>query len=59
MNVKMFEGNNLLHGLLLTTKQKTKRRNAFEKNMSTNIKMPKTQISKMIQSGFFFRVIIK
>ena len=55
----MFEGNNLLHGLLLTTKQKTKRRNAFEKNMSTNIKLPKTQISKMIQSGFFFRVIIK
>ena len=48
MNIKMFEGNNLPHELLLTTRQKTKLRNAFENNMSTDIKLPKSQISKII-----------
>ena len=49
----MFEGNNLPHELLLTTRQKTKLRNAFKNIMSANIKLPKTQISKLIQSGSF------
>ena len=44
-------GNNLPHKLLLTTRQKTKVRNAF--NMSTDLKLPKAQISKIVQSGRF------
>ena len=36
---------------MLTTRQKTKLRDAFENNMSTDIKISKTQISKLIQSG--------
>ena len=38
MNIKMFNGKNLPHELSLTTRQKTKLRNAFESNMSTDIK---------------------
>ena len=53
MNVKIFEEKNLLHELLLTARQKTKLRNAFENNMLTDIKLPKTQVSKIIQSGGF------
>ena len=49
--LKMFNGNNLPHGLLLTTRQKTKIRNAFNNNMSTDLKLSKAQISKIIQSG--------
>ena len=41
----MFNGNNLPHELLLTTRQKTKLRNAFNNNMSTNLKLSKAQIS--------------
>ena len=37
MNIKMFKGNNLPHQLLLTTRPKTKLRNAFKKDMSTDI----------------------
>ena len=43
--------NNLPHELLLTARQKTKLRNAFENNTSTDIKLSKAQISKIIQSG--------
>ena len=53
INIKMFNGNNLTHELLLTTRQKTKLRNALENNMSTDVKLPKAQISKIIQSGGF------
>ena len=49
----MFDGNALPHELLLTTRQKTKLRNTFENNMSTDIKLSKAQISKIIQSGGF------
>ena len=49
----MFNGNNLPHELLLTTTQKTKVRNAFNKNMSTDLKLSKAQISKIIKSGRF------
>ena len=48
MNIKMFNGNNLPHELLLTTRQKTKLRNAFENNMSTDKELSKPQISKII-----------
>ena len=49
----MFSANNLPHELLLTTRKTTKLRNAIENNMSTDIKLSKTQISKIIQSGGF------
>ena len=38
---------------MLTTRQKTKLRKAFENNMSTDIKLSRAQISKTIQSGGF------
>ena len=53
MSFKMFAENNLPHELLLTTRQKTKLRNAFNNNMSTDIKLSKAQITKIIQSGGF------
>ena len=65
MNIKMFNGNNLphelllttrqtlSHELLLTTRQTAKLRNAIENNMSTDIKLSKTQTSKIIQYGGF------
>ena len=53
INLKVFDGNDLLHELLLTTRQKTKLRNAFNNNMSTDLKLSKAQISKIIQSGGF------
>ena len=53
ISFKMFDGNDLLHELLLTARQKTKLRNAFNNNMSTDLKLSKAQISKIIQSGGF------
>ena len=53
MSAKIFNGNNLPHQLLLTTRQTTKLRNAIENNMETDIKLSKAQISKIIQSGGF------
>ena len=49
----MFDGNDLPHELLLTTRQKTKLRNDFNNNASVDIKLSKTQIAKIIQSGGF------
>ena len=42
------------HELFLTTKQTTKIKNALAKNMSTDTKFSKAQISKIIQSGGSF-----
>ena len=47
----MSDGNDLPHELLLTTRQKTKLRNTFNNNMSTDLKLSKAQISKIIRSG--------
>ena len=44
----MFNASNLPHELLLTTRQKTKVRNAFNNNMSTDLKLSKARISKII-----------
>ena len=41
------------HKMLLTTRQKIKLRNAFNNNMSTDLKLSKAQISKIIKSGAF------
>ena len=54
----MFDGNHLSHELLLTTRQKTKQRNAFNNNMSTDIKLSKAQISKILQSGGFLGSLV-
>ena len=40
--------NELPHELLLATKQTNKLRNAVKNNMSTDIKLSKTQMSKII-----------
>ena len=48
MNPGMFSAKNLPHELSLTTRQTTKQRNAIENNMSTDIKLFKVQISKII-----------
>ena len=60
ISLKMFNGNDLPHELLLTTRQKTKLRNAFNNNMSTDLKLSKAQISKIIQSeGFLGSLLSK
>ena len=43
---KNFEDEELPHELFLTTRQTTKIKNVFAKNMSTDIKLSKVQISK-------------
>ena len=53
ISFKMCNGNNLPHELLLMTRQKTKLRNTFNNNMSTDIKLSKAQITKIIQYGGF------
>ena len=53
ISFKMFNGDNLSHELLLTTRQKTKIRNAFNYNTCTDIKFSKAQINKIVQSGGF------
>ena len=53
MSLKILEGNDLLHELLLTTREKTKLRNAFNTNMSTDLKLSKAQISKITQTEGF------
>ena len=51
--MKMLGGNKLPDKLLVTTRQKNKINIAFENNMATDIKLPKTLLYKMIQSGDF------
>ena len=58
ISLKMFNGNNLTHELLLTTRQETKIRNAFNNNASTDLKLSEVQISKIIQSGGFLGRIL-
>ena len=58
ISLNMFDGNNLPHELLLTTRQKTKLRNAFNNNMSIDIKLSKAQITKIIQSGGFLGTLL-
>ena len=59
INIKMFNGNNLPHELLLTTKQKTKLENALENNISTDIKLSRLQMSKIIQSGGLLGTLLR
>ena len=54
----MLDGNDLPHELLLTTGPKAKLRNAFNNNKSTDLKLSKAQISKIIQFGGFLRSLL-
>ena len=47
------DNTNFPHELLLTNRQVANIRKAFAKNTTTDIKLSKTQLSKMIQSGGF------
>ena len=53
LGIRNFNKNEHPHELLLTTRQNTKLRNAFNNNSATDIKLSKTQIKKIIQSGGF------
>ena len=58
ISLKMLDGNDVPRELLLTTKQKTNLRNAFNNNMSTDLKFSKAQMSKLIQSGGFLESLL-
>ena len=47
------DNTNFPHELLLTNRQVSNLRKAFAKNTSTDIKLSKTQLSKIVQSGGF------
>ena len=49
---------NFPHKLLLTNRQVANLRKAFVNHLSTDIKLSKTQLSKMIQSGRFLGVLL-
>ena len=54
LGMKSFKSSKELpHELLLTTRQNTKLRNAINNNMSTDIKLSKAQMEKIIRSGGF------
>ena len=54
----MLQGNNLPHELLLTIRQTTKLRNAFENDMLADKKLSKIQISKINQCSGFLRGLL-
>ena len=54
LNKKNFEDEEVPHELFLITRNATKTRNAFANIMSIDMKLIKTQISKIIQSGEYF-----
>ena len=53
LGIKNFNKNEHPHELLLTTRQNAKLRNAISNNLTTDIKLSKAQIKKIIQSGGF------
>ena len=53
LGIRNFNKDEDPHELLLTTRQNTKLRNALHNNSATDIKLSKTQIKKIIQSGGF------
>ena len=53
LSTKNFNKDETPHELLLTTRQNTKLRNAFNNNSATDIKLSKAQIKRIIQSGGF------
>ena len=53
MAQKNLQDEELAYELFPTTRQKTKVRNTFAINMSTDIKLNEVQISRIIQGGGF------
>ena len=53
LGIKNLNKDEVPHELLLTTRQNTKLRNAINNNLTTDIKLSKAQIKKIIQSGGF------
>ena len=53
ISLKMFNGNDLPHSYYWQQDKETKLRNGFDNNMSTDLKLSRAQISKIIQSGEF------
>ena len=53
LGIRNFNKDERPHELLLTTRQNTKLRNAYNNNSATDIKLSKAQIKKLIQSGGF------
>ena len=51
LGIRNFNKDQRPHELLLTTRQNTKLRNAVNNNSATDIKLSKSQIKKIIQSG--------
>ena len=51
LGIKNFNKDELPHELLLTARQNTKLRNAINNNLTTDIKLSRAQIKKIIQSG--------
>ena len=51
--LKMFDANDLPQEFLFSTRQKTKLKNAFNNKISTDLKLSKTQIFKIIHSEGF------
>ena len=58
IGAKNFNKKDLPRKLLLTTSQTTKLRNITNNNMSTDIKLIKAQIKKIIQSGGFLESLL-
>ena len=54
----MLDANDLPHELLLTTRQKTELRNAFDNNMSIDLKLSKAHICKIVQYEGFLRPLL-
>ena len=53
LGIRNFNKDERPHELLLTTRQNSNLRNAYNNNSATDIKLSKTQIKKIIQSGEF------
>ena len=51
MTLKMFNGDDLPHELLITTRQRTKLRNAFNNNMSTDLKLSKAVVYYILEQS--------
>ena len=55
INKKKFQDEELSHELFLIARETTEIRNAIAKNITTDIKPSKAQLSKLIQSVGFLR----
>ena len=59
MSLKMIDENDLPHELLMTARQKTKLRNAFNNNMSTDLKIQGSGTTTLIISNEEMNDIMK